>query len=65
MVTSDYVGIKRLFPEDMLDLIDAVKRYNFDFDDAYQYTTAKKYALKLVSFDSDFDGTDVGRIQPF
>ena len=65
MVTSGYIGIRRLFPEDLPDLIDAVRRYNLDFDDAYQYTTAKKYALKLVSFDSDFDRTDIGRIRPF
>ncbi len=65
MVTSGYIGIRRLFPEDLPDLIDAVRKYNLDFDDAYQYTTAKKYALKLVSFDSDFDRVDIERIRPF
>jgi predicted nucleic acid-binding protein len=39
-----------------------------DFDDAYQYayqyTLAQKYSLELVSFDKDFDKTDIVRIEP-
>ena len=40
------------------------ERFNFDFDDAYQYVTAEKYGLTLVSFDTDFDHTEQGRKTP-
>lgn len=39
-------------------------RWNLDFDDAYQYTLAKKHGLTLVSFDADFDQTDLKRLEP-
>ena len=36
-----------------------------DFDDALQYYVAKKLGLSaIVSFDGDFDGLDVKRIEP-
>lgn len=35
-----------------------------DFDDAYQYVISKREALALVSFDSDFDHTDLKRQTP-
>jgi len=35
-----------------------------DFDDAYQYAAAEKYILTLVSYDRDFDGTELGRTTP-
>ncbi|MCS7367406.1 MAG: PIN domain-containing protein [archaeon YNP-WB-062] len=35
-----------------------------DFDDGLQYYYAKKAKLQIVSFDSDFDKTDVKRIEP-
>ena len=45
-------------------VIDASTAFNLDFDDAYQYTVASKYNLTIVSFDADFDRTDLGRKQP-
>ncbi|MBI3583313.1 MAG: type II toxin-antitoxin system VapC family toxin [Nitrospinae bacterium] len=50
--------------EDILHLLSAMSKFNFDFDDAYQYVAAQKYNLTLVSFDSDFDRTDLGRKTP-
>lgn len=41
-----------------------IQRCNLDFDDAYQYSTAKKYKLTLVSFDKDFDKTEIKRKEP-
>lgn len=41
-----------------------MEQQNLDYDDAYQYTIAKKYNLTLVSFDSDFDLTERGRQTP-
>jgi len=45
-------------------LIDIIKMHNIDFDDSYQYYIAKKYNLELVSFDKDFDKTDIIRKTP-
>ena len=40
------------------------EKYNLDFDDSYQYLIAKTYQLQIVSFDKDFDKTDIKRIEP-
>jgi len=40
------------------------ERFNFDFDDAYQYVIAEKYNLTIISFDTDFDRTERGRKTP-
>lgn len=45
-------------------VVDVSKRFNLDFDDAYQYATAEKNNLALVSFDRDFDRTPRGRKSP-
>ncbi len=34
-------------------------KFSLDFDDAYQYTVAMKYGLRLVSFDGDFARTGI------
>ena len=47
-----------LDPHDMLRLVEVMKQFNLDFDDAYQYTSAEKYKLTLVSFDADFERTE-------
>ena len=39
-------------------------KYDLDFDDAYQYTCAVKYNLKIISFDKHFDRTQLKRITP-
>ena len=39
-------------------------QFQLDFDDALHYATAKKHALTLVSFDHDFDATDLARKIP-
>ncbi|MGD0012658.1 MAG: hypothetical protein ABSE93_29465 [Terriglobia bacterium] len=38
--------------------------FNLDFDDVYQYVTAEKFRLTIVSFDADFDRTTWGRQTP-
>lgn len=58
------VALASLPTSDMQAVIDAAKKYNLDFDDAYQYVAAAKYGLTLVSFDSDFDRTQRGRKAP-
>ncbi len=54
----------RLPPLEFKGVIQAIKRFNLDFDDAYQYRLAEMYNLRIVSFDSDFDKTEKGRITP-
>ncbi len=58
------VSILNLEPDDMSEIVKVIEDYNLDFDDAYQYVTAKKNNLTLVSFDADFDGTELGRKNP-
>jgi len=58
------VGLTTVNPSDMIDLIDAMKIFNLDFDDAYQYSVMKKYDLFLISFDHDFDKIPEGRLIP-
>jgi len=40
------------------------QRFKLDFDDAYQYAAAQVEGLQLVSFDADFDRTDLVRKTP-
>jgi predicted nucleic acid-binding protein len=58
------VGLLRLEPSDMPDLVSLMARYSLDFDDAYQYLAAEKHRLTMVSFDRDFDRTEKGRRAP-
>jgi predicted nucleic acid-binding protein len=37
---------------------------NLFIDYAYQYSAAKRHALRIVSFDADFDRTTEGRLLP-
>ena len=58
------VSIICLGPEDMAKVVDAMQRFNLDFDDAYQYAVAERYGLTIISFDVDFDRTERGRKMP-
>lgn len=49
---------------DLTTINQTAVKWNLDFDDAYQYAIAKKYQLQLVSFDKDFDKTELKRIEP-
>jgi predicted nucleic acid-binding protein len=42
----------------------AMQGQRLDFDDAYQYVLAKRHNLTFVSFDTDFDRTDLPRQTP-
>lgn len=39
------------------------ERFNLDFEDSYQYLVTKEFDLKLVTFDKDFDRTDIERYE--
>jgi uncharacterized protein len=51
-------------PEETQSLVDAMDKYNLDFDDAYQYVAAEQNNLVIVSFDNDFDRTVRGKKTP-
>ena len=58
------VTLVRLGPEDLKNLVNIAQRFSLDFDDAYQYVGSAKNNLSLVSFDTDFDRTDMVRKTP-
>jgi predicted nucleic acid-binding protein len=58
------VQIATLAEQHYDQLADAARQFNLDFDDAYQYAVAKNRGLTLVSFDADFDRTDLVRATP-
>jgi len=51
-------------PEETQSLIDAMSKFNLDFDDAYQYVAAEKQGLVIVCFDGDFNRTARGKKTP-
>ena len=58
------VTLVRLEPLDFSYILELIKRFKLDFDDAYQLVAAKKQHLTLISFDGDFDRTEMGRKTP-
>ena len=58
------VVLIHLYPVDMENILHTIQEFHLDFDDAYQYVSAEKYDLTLVSFDSDFDHTPRGKKTP-
>lgn len=51
--------------EDLSEISDVIMpSFRLDFDDAFQYLCAKKYNCNLISFDRDFDRTDLKRVEP-
>ncbi len=58
------VKIYEIEPVELPKISEFAKKFNLDFDDAYQYAVAEKYDLKIISFDKDFDKTEKGRLTP-
>jgi hypothetical protein len=61
---DDGISVVRLDSGDMERVRQVADEFGFDFDDAYQYVTAEKFNLVLVSFDGDFDRADRKRVIP-
>ncbi|MBF0563915.1 MAG: type II toxin-antitoxin system VapC family toxin [Nitrospirae bacterium] len=61
---SDGIGVISIQTSELTEVIDISRRFNLDFDDAYQYAVAQLYNLRIVSFDKDFDKTDRKRVKP-
>ena len=64
MIIDAGMSMLSLSEQDMEYVINSAQKFNLDFDDAYQYTIAKKYDLDIVSFDKHFELTDLGRKLP-
>jgi len=58
------VSLRTILPVDFPAISTAMQTHRLDFDDAYQHVIAKRDNLTLVSFDSDFDRTDLQRQTP-
>jgi len=48
----------------MVSVADAAVQFRLDFDHACQYALASSQGLNIVSFDADFDRTDLVRHTP-
>ena len=64
VIVGGAATVVSLSTDDMEAVIDAARRFNFDFDDAYQYVTAEKFGLRIVTYDSDFDRVPDIRLLP-
>lgn len=64
LVLAGGIRTLRLKVEDLPDLVMASRRFSLDYDDAYHYTLAAKYGLRIVSLDPHLDRTDLGRLSP-
>jgi len=62
--SSGIIQIIQLELDDFPRIVSAVRRYRLDFDDAYQYVSAEKHDLIIISLDKDFDRTERGRKTP-
>ena len=52
-------------PIDDVQVLEVMKKFDLDFDDAINYYIVKKYKIKgIVSFDRHFDKTDIERVEP-
>lgn len=49
---------------DLRRVLFIMQKFHLDFDDAYQYVATERNNLLLVSFDTDFDKTDIRRKTP-
>lgn len=58
------IGTLSLEPRDLKTMDKVAQEFHLDFDDAYQYVAAQKHNLQLISFDTDFDKTTLGRKEP-
>jgi len=51
-------------PEEIAAVVETMRKFGLDFDDAYQYVAAERHDLLIVSFDRDFDRTERRRKTP-
>jgi len=64
VIRESEVNILRLYPNQLSKITKVEDEYGLDFDDSYQYLSVLEYDLDLISFDDDFDDTDIERFTP-
>jgi len=58
------VSLRTVPPAFIRRMVEVMKSFTLDFDDAYQYVVAELAQATIVSFDKDFDKTDLIRKTP-
>ncbi len=65
---KDMIGngmtVLSLSANELIELDKVSQKFNLDFDDSYQYLAARIHHLQLISFDNDFNKTDINRKEP-
>jgi hypothetical protein len=64
MIASGRVKVLTLQTDDLAKVPATARQFSLDFDDAFQYVVAETNGLSIISFDSDFDATPLGRQMP-
>lgn len=64
LFVNGQIDLLSLYSVDLLDVIENIKKYKFDFDDSYQYTVAQKFDLTIVTFDKDFNTKGIKKKTP-
>lgn len=64
VVVSGDVRVLAIPPNLIIQVLAAINKFHLDFDDGYQYVIAAHNDLTIVSFDRDFEKTDLGRKTP-
>lgn len=64
MIASGRVKVLTLQTDDLAKVPATARQLSLDFDDAFQYVVAETYGLTIISFDTDFDITPLGRQTP-
>ncbi len=62
----DFNGLVFYSPNihDKIEICKIAKQESLNFDDAFQYYTARKFGLTIISFDKHFDGKAIKRVEP-
>jgi hypothetical protein len=64
VVVPGDIQVLAIPPDLTLQVLEAIDKFDLDFDYGYQYVIAQQNELTIVTFDRDFDKTDLGRRTP-
>lgn len=64
VVVPGDIQVLAIPPDLTVQVLEAIDKFDLDFDDGYQYVIAQQSELTIVTFDRDFDKTDRGRRTP-
>jgi predicted nucleic acid-binding protein len=64
VVQAEGLTVYPTSPEEEREVVPLTQHLSLDFDDALHYYVADSLGLVLVSFDHDFDHTDITRMEP-